>query len=242
MHFVVALPTFNRAHTLARAIDSVLAQTYTDFELCVFDDGSTDGTAKLISDYSDPRISYTAFPVNRGAVAMDEWGLVHAVANGDAWTHLGSDDWWESHKLEADAAALSSADTNAVYGPVAVVDGGARTDYPDAHNGDPRSMILQQRTFACSWANIAVRSSVLAKVLDRHGSFCDARLRHVSDVVISSRIVRFANFKFRAGLDSAGIWVQGGATRSKAAAVAYETDLSWEIVQEETARWGLDAT
>ena len=52
----VVLPTYNRARCLSRAINSVLNQTYSDFELIVVDDGSTDNTRELVEGYSDPRI------------------------------------------------------------------------------------------------------------------------------------------------------------------------------------------
>ena len=52
----VVLPTYNRAYILAEAIDSVLEQSFTDFELIVVDDGSTDNTFELLKRYSDPRL------------------------------------------------------------------------------------------------------------------------------------------------------------------------------------------
>lgn len=52
----IVLCTFNRAGTLSEAIDSILAQTYQDWELIIVDDGSTDGTRELLADYTDKRI------------------------------------------------------------------------------------------------------------------------------------------------------------------------------------------
>ena len=50
--------TYNRRFCLKQAIDSVLCQTYPDFEFVIVDDGSTDGTEELIKSYQDPRIRY----------------------------------------------------------------------------------------------------------------------------------------------------------------------------------------
>lgn len=240
LHFCVAIPTYNRAHTLQRAIDSVLAQTYRHFALTVFDDGSTDETRQLMERYrNENRVRYIPFSENRGAVMMDELGFEHACQAGDVWSRLGSDDWWEPRKLEADAEALSDPVVGAVYGPVAIVDGDLRTDYPEPHDGDPRDLILGHGIFVCSWANIAIRASILRRVRELHGNFCEpARLRHVSDVVAASRIVRFTNIFFRRGTDSAGIWAHGGSSRTEPALVAAEVSQSWQIVRAETARWG----
>jgi glycosyltransferase involved in cell wall biosynthesis len=62
----VCIPTFNRINLLPVAIDSVLHQTYQDFELIVCDDGSVDGTPDLMSQYTDSRIKYIRHPQNIG--------------------------------------------------------------------------------------------------------------------------------------------------------------------------------
>mgnify|MGYP000323787934 CR=1 FL=1 len=54
----VCIPTFNRVNLLPYAIDSVIKQTYQDWELIVCDDGSTDDTPELMSQYQDSRINY----------------------------------------------------------------------------------------------------------------------------------------------------------------------------------------
>ena len=57
--FSVVIPTYNRADVLSRSVDSVLSQTYQNFELIIIDNGSTDGTQQWVSDnYQDDRIVY----------------------------------------------------------------------------------------------------------------------------------------------------------------------------------------
>ena len=67
----IVLPTYNRAKVLTRAIDSVLAQTYQDWELIVVNDASTDETEELLRRYEakDHRIRHITFEKNRGVVA-----------------------------------------------------------------------------------------------------------------------------------------------------------------------------
>ena len=62
----VCIPTYNRANLLPYAVNSVLNQTYNDFELIITDDGSTDNTAEVVSQWNDSRIRYIRHPQNIG--------------------------------------------------------------------------------------------------------------------------------------------------------------------------------
>ncbi|MBS0620529.1 MAG: glycosyltransferase [Verrucomicrobia bacterium] len=69
------LPTYRRPERLKRAIESILAQTYPDFELRVYDNASHDGTRELVASYKDHRIHYHCHPENIGAPANFQFGL-----------------------------------------------------------------------------------------------------------------------------------------------------------------------
>lgn len=94
----IILCTFNRAHTLKESIDSILAQTYGDFELIVIDDGSTDPTLELLSSYQDIRIRVFPFEENQYYCAAANFGI--GQAKGEYIAFATSDDRWEKEKLE----------------------------------------------------------------------------------------------------------------------------------------------
>lgn len=76
----VLLPVYNAAAYIAEAIDSVLAQTFTDFELLILNDGSTDATSDIIRKYNDKRI-VVIHQTNQGIAAALNTGIKHAKAN-----------------------------------------------------------------------------------------------------------------------------------------------------------------
>jgi glycosyltransferase involved in cell wall biosynthesis len=86
----VIIPTYNRVNTLGRAIDSVLKQTFTNFEIIVVDDGSTDQTSELLSRYIDDRIRIIKHERNKGVTAAKNTGLNHI--QGEWFCNLDSDD------------------------------------------------------------------------------------------------------------------------------------------------------
>ena len=94
--FSIIIPTFNRKSFLRVAIDSVLAQTYENFELIIVNDGSTDSTKDMIKTYSDPRIVYV-YQENQGVSSARNTGLSKATGNFIAF--LDSDDKWVKEKL-----------------------------------------------------------------------------------------------------------------------------------------------
>lgn len=89
----VGIPTFNRAHFLADAISSVLAQTYADFELVVSDNASTDNTSEVLAKFKDSRIRIHRNATNIGL--LGNFNRCLELARGDYFVLLGSDDYWE---------------------------------------------------------------------------------------------------------------------------------------------------
>ena len=94
----VAIPTHNRAGLLREAIDSVLQQTFQDFEVLVLDDASTDDTPMVVDSYTDPRIRRIRHSVNVGMKA--NWNRGVELADGEFVTLLHDDDRWDPRFLE----------------------------------------------------------------------------------------------------------------------------------------------
>ncbi|SVD46942.1 uncharacterized protein METZ01_LOCUS399796, partial [marine metagenome] len=97
--FSVVIPTYNSANKIHRALESVLSQSFDNFEILVMDDGSTDNTDEVVASFSSTRIIYKwdknfggpAKPRNRGIT----------LAKGDWICFLDADDWWTADKLQA---------------------------------------------------------------------------------------------------------------------------------------------
>lgn len=100
----VVIPTYNREKVLARAIDSVLNQTYTDLEVIVADDCSTDNTRQLVQGYADPRVRYGCLKKNSGACAARNLGI--DMARGEYIAFQDSDDQWHEDKLQVQMEAM----------------------------------------------------------------------------------------------------------------------------------------
>src|SRR5271165_3089230 len=92
----------NGASTLREALDSVLAQTFTDWELIVWDDRSTDESGKIAAQYSDPRICYFLSP-EETSLGKARDTAIHQ-ARGKWLAFLDQDDLWMPRKLEMQMA------------------------------------------------------------------------------------------------------------------------------------------
>lgn len=99
----VVLPTYDRAEVLSRSIGSVLQQNYQNWELIVWDDGSTDNTKCVVEAFTDSRIQYYFAP-NRGAAYARNQALRRAC--GELLAFLDSDDEWVENKLSSQVSFL----------------------------------------------------------------------------------------------------------------------------------------
>ena len=107
----VVLPVYDRSRTVGEALDSVLRQTFADFELIVVDDGSTDDLVAVLGRFEDPRIRRIRHPTNKGAAAARNTGI--RAARGRYVAFLDSDDAWLPTKLarQLDWLRQAPADT-----------------------------------------------------------------------------------------------------------------------------------
>ena len=117
----VVTPTYNRADYLSQAVDSVIAQTYTEWELIVVDDNSPDSsarkaTAEIMSHYTDPRIRYIQNEKNMGGSASRNVGIFQA--KGEYTAFLDDDDMYLPDKLRVQVEAMKENDWD-----VCVMDG-----------------------------------------------------------------------------------------------------------------------
>lgn len=116
----VIIPTYNRAHFIAQAVESVLMQTYQDFELIIIDDGSTDNTKEVLESYRD-RLHYF-YQENQGRSVARNRGI--ELAKGEYIAFLDSDDLWLPNKLSRQVPILETSDLDIVlvHGYKQVVD------------------------------------------------------------------------------------------------------------------------
>ncbi len=103
----IIIPTYNRAHLVDRAIQSVLDQTYQDFELIVVDDASTDNTEEVVKSFKDKRIRYICLQKNKGGAAARNTGI--EASNGEYIAFQDSDDEWLPEKLEKQMKVFENA-------------------------------------------------------------------------------------------------------------------------------------
>ncbi|MFN5786662.1 MAG: glycosyltransferase family 2 protein [Flavobacteriia bacterium] len=127
--FSIILPTYNRAHFLPKAIESVLTQTFEDWEMIIVDDGSTDNTYEIVLSYNDPRVRYI-YQENQERSAARNNGIDQAT--GDYICFLDSDDYYLPEKLHFYRESLESIiDTKSIlYDGLKFANGGILTSTP----------------------------------------------------------------------------------------------------------------
>lgn len=117
----VLVPTYNRAHWLGGAIESILAQTYRDFHLVVSDNASTDGTREVVARFADPRLSYVRREVNCGL--NEHYNSWFERVGTEFLFIVPDDDRLAPDAVEVTVAALdANPSAGLVHGQVDVVD------------------------------------------------------------------------------------------------------------------------
>lgn len=112
-HFSVIIPLYNKAPYVRKAVESVVAQTYLDWELVVVDDGSTDGSGEIVNSINDSRIQLVR-QNNAGVSAARNKGVAESTSPYICF--LDADDWWASNFLEEMAQLIERHPAAGIYG------------------------------------------------------------------------------------------------------------------------------
>lgn len=110
--FSVIIPLFNKEKFIAKTIESLLLQTFDDFEILIINDGSTDKSEEKVKEFKDSRIRYF-YKENKGVSAARNFGIENAVGNFVAF--LDSDDYWFPHFLEEINTIISDFSSYSIF-------------------------------------------------------------------------------------------------------------------------------
>lgn len=182
----VVIPTYNRADLVVRAVESALAQTYSNLEVIVADDGSTDATQDMMKAYNtNRRVKYIHIPHSGLPAVARNAGL--REAQGEYIAFLDSDDAWMPEKLEKQMSVLLSDPQVGLVCTNALVERGENSS-PYLKDGDGQSGYVFQSLLK---ENFIINSSVLTRrsVLQAEHGFCeDPVLRAMEDYHLWLRI------------------------------------------------------
>lgn len=160
----VIVPAYNAARTILETVESVLGQTFQNFELIIIDDGSTDATAELLKEIGDSRLKVYSYENGGVAIARNRGS---ALARGKFISFLDADDMWTPDKLESQLAALERMpEAGVAYSWTSMADENGEPLYPQKpvyFEGDVYPQLLVNN-FIFSGSNILARREAIESV------------------------------------------------------------------------------
>jgi glycosyltransferase involved in cell wall biosynthesis len=160
----VIICVYNGANTIARTLESVLNQTFTDFELLIINDGSKDHTLDVISQFTDARIQVYSYH-NSGLATSRNRGLAQAA--GDYIAFIDADDLWSADKLKSQVKVLeASPKAGVAYSWVDRIDEGDRIICQGGHHTAAGNVLayLLLADITDSGSNALIRKSAFVEV------------------------------------------------------------------------------
>jgi glycosyltransferase involved in cell wall biosynthesis len=188
----VLMPVYNAERHLACAVDSVLAQTFSDFELLVINDGSTDGSREILAGYRDPRLRIVDTE-NQGVAAALRLGV--ELAGGEYLARMDADDESLPHRLAVQKGLLDRH-------PEAVL-AHSWVDYIDADGRLKRTRLGNGRSSAVTkwlllWQNVPFHPTVMLRsaALRTNGLNYRLEMNRAEDFDLWNRLAWFGEFLF----------------------------------------------
>lgn len=189
----VIMPAYNYANYLPEAIQSVLNQTFRDFQLLIVDDGSTDNTREVVRRFlHNPKVRYV-YQENRGLAATRNTGV--KSTHGEVVAFLDADDVWLEQKLQKQVEVMDSKpEVGLVYTDVHFIDGQGKilTDRQWARRR--KKTMFEDLLFSNVITGSGSSSVVRRECFDKVGSF-DESFRSLEDLDLWLRIARHYEFE-----------------------------------------------
>ncbi len=205
----IVIPTYNRARELARAISSVLGQTYQDWEVMIVDNHSDDDTDDVVKSFNDSRLKI--YKINNVGIIAASRNLGISRAKGEYIAFLDSDDWWVPGKLELSVKCLESGN-DVVYHNMFLVN----KPNPKVFFRKTKTRSLKTPVFSdlITNGNVITTSSVVIRkrILDKVGGMSEDRgLIAIEDFDTWIRVAKVTE-KFECIHDTLGCyWVDGNS-------------------------------
>lgn len=202
----VLMPAYNHEAFISEAIESVLSQTYEDFEFIIINDGSTDGTDNIIRGYDDSRISYY-YQENQGTAETINRGL--ELSRGNYISIINSDDIYLKDRLETLLHIAQEEDLNFLITDISLIDERSELILDPDHwwikwyeylksvylnSGSPVNALLAGN-YTISTSNFFFRKEILEKI----GWF--KPFKYISDYDFAFRIASYEPRKFKFIID-----------------------------------------
>lgn len=189
----IIIPTYNRANLIGKSINSVLNQTFKDFEIIIVDDGSTDNTENIVKNFDDRRIRYIKNKRNKGACAARNAGI--KIAKGKYIAFQDSDDEWLPEKLEKQIKFFRTAKSKIgiVYTAYWQIKNGNKIYMPPKRvkqrNGNIYKELLKS-------SFIGNQTILLKKECFKKSGVFDENLPRLQDWDLVLRLAKYYDFKF----------------------------------------------
>ena len=189
----IIIPTYNRANLIKRAINSILNQSYTNYEIIVVDDGSTDNTKEVIESFNEDKINYYVHKKNRGAAAARNTGIKYS--KGAFIAFQDSDDKWLPEKLEKemDIFLESSDEIGVVYSGYLYLNNNNKKVYI------PSPKVIKKEGnihYELLKGNFVTGLSVIRKICFKKVGLFDENLPNLEDWELYIRISKYFSFRF----------------------------------------------
>ncbi|WP_459210606.1 glycosyltransferase family 2 protein [Aquimarina rhabdastrellae] len=183
--FSIIIPLYNKASYIKNTLDSVLAQTVSDYEIIIIDDGSTDQSATIAKAVSDTRITYT-YQENQGVSAARNHGI--QLARGTYITFIDADDYWYPFFLEEILNSIQKFPEASVFS-MAIERKFKQHTYPEVYAVPHINPVcIDYFEGSQSMSLLTTSSTVIKATVFEHIGYFDTQLKATEDIDLWIRI------------------------------------------------------